>query len=430
MSQHPEAVLPKTAAKRGAQRHVRIGVATLLAALCARVALAQSPESDDVADAPPVPEPEHGYLFPDARTDWLAMLNLDRDRFSMQLGAIAICDYTWFDQDEASIAQVGVQQDTGEVRELRFTARGDLRPIRSWRYHVTAQYNGFDREPTDDGWTLNDASLTRDFAFGTLAFGKLKQTFVYEMVSSAPNLPQTERLLTPFFKSRDIGAELSGTFHDRRASWAVGVYDEDGPQATARFTVLPIWVDAGRSYLHLALALRYNSSDDGELRFSGRPESNVTDLYVDTGELSAEHAWHTGLEALWARGHYSLLAEYVQARVAAPASGDPTFSGWYVTGSWTVTRGGPRPYDRSVAYARRMPAPKPIGEVELVARVGHVDLDDALVSGGTLDEWYLGANWWATKRWKMSVGYGNADLERFGLDGTTKMLLFRMQWIH
>jgi hypothetical protein len=51
--------------------------------------------------------------------------------------------------------------------------------------------------------------LTRDFDFGTLSIGKLKQTFAYEMVGDAANLPQSERLLTPFFKSRDLGVRQS-----------------------------------------------------------------------------------------------------------------------------------------------------------------------------------------------------------------------------
>jgi hypothetical protein len=84
----------------------------------------------------------------------------------------------------------------------------------------------------------------------------------------------------------------------------------------------------------------------------------------------------------------------------------------------------------NVRYARRMPVPRRHGEVELVARVGRVDLDDGAVSGGTLDKWYVGANWWATKRWKASLGYGDADLDRFGLVGNTKLLLARLQWIY
>jgi phosphate-selective porin OprO and OprP len=179
---------------------------------------------------------------------------------------------------------------------------------------------------------------------------------------------------------------------------------------------------------HLALALRYNGSDDGTLRFSGRPQSNVTSLYVDTGRIVTGHAWHAALEALWAVGPYTVLAEVVRARVSG--SDDPTFTGGYVEGVWNITGGAPRPYDRNVRYARRVPVPHRRGEIELVARIGEADLDDGLVSGGTLDEWYLGANWWATKRWKASLGYAKADLRRFDLEGNTKLLVARLQWIY
>lgn len=397
----------------------------------AGVASAQSPESDGVEGAAPPPDPAGGYLVPDAPIDVLTAADVEQDRFSIKLGLAMLLDYSWIDQDAASIAQVGEQSDTGEVRDSRITTRGDLGFLGGWRYQVTAQYKGFDRDPTDtDDWTFTDVNMSHDFAFGTLTVGKLKQTYVYEMVGDAANLPQAERLLSPFFRSRDIGVRLMNGFRDRRGTWAVGLYDEDGTQATARLTALPIWADEGQRYLHFGFAVRYNSTDSGQLRFSGRPESNVTDLYVDTGNIAADHAWHAGLEALWADGPYSVLGEVVEARVSSNALGDPTFTGWYVTGKWTVTGGGPRPYDRNVAYARRMPVTGRHGEVELVARIGRVDLDDAAVSGGTMEKWYVGVNWWATKRWRATLGYGDTDLGRFGLDGNTKILLTRLQWIY
>jgi phosphate-selective porin len=70
------------------------------------------------------------------------------------------------------------------------------------------------------------------------------------------------------------------------------------------------------------------------------------------------------------------------------------------------------------------------GAFELIGRVGHVDLDDRGVSGGTMDGWWAGVNWWANNRWKASIGYGNIDLDRFGIAGNTKTLLTRLQWIY
>lgn len=47
-----------------------------------------------------------------------------------------------------------------------------------------------------------------------------------------------------------------------------------------------------------------------------------------------------------------------------------------------------------------------------------------------MDGWWAGVNWWATRRIKASVGYGNIDLDRFGRTGNTETLLTRIQWIY
>ena len=46
-----------------------------------------------------------------------------------------------------------------------------------------------------------------------------------------------------------------------------------------------------------------------------------------------------------------------------------------------------------------------------------------------MDGWWTGVNWWANNRWKASIGYGNIDLDRFGVTGNTKIVLTCLQWI-
>jgi phosphate-selective porin OprO and OprP len=69
------------------------------------------------------------------------------------------------------------------------------------------------------------------------------------------------------------------------------------------------------------------------------------------------------------------------------------------------------------------------GAVELVARYGRVRLDDAAVHGGSIYGGWTAVNWWATRRWRFSVQYGDVDLDRFGIIGNTPELLARVQWI-
>lgn len=87
-----------------------------------------------------------------------------------------------------------------------------------------------------------------------------------------------------------------------------------------------------------------------------------------------------------------MTSEWVRAWVDAPDSGDPSFWGAYATVSYVLT-GEHRPYDRKVAYARRLLPEGRWGAWEIFGRYAHLDLDDQDVSGGTLDRGTLGVNW-------------------------------------
>jgi phosphate-selective porin len=417
--------------------------AVLLACGCGAVS-AQSIESDLTPESAHLARDSAEYAVPQlVSDDALQSLQYEdeHDRFSAKLGIVLLpADYTIFDQDAASRAQVGVQDDQFEVRSVRVMARGHFELFRRWNYVASYEYKGFDQTSSAD-WSAADLRISTEIGprFGTLAIGKMKEPFSYEMVGDAANLPQNERLLSPFFVSRNVGVQLSNSVLDGRATWAAGYYNdwitqdrsfaEGGSDFAARFTALPVWAEDGASYLHLAVAARYYGGADNLLRFRGRPASNVADYYVDTGKVPGDHAWHTGLEALWFVRGYSLLAEYVRADLSTRDRTDPTLSGWYMTGSWVLT-GEHRPYDRKAGYARRILPTGRWGAVELFGRYGRVDLDDGSVQGGTMAGWWAGVNWWATRRFKASAGYGNIDLERFDLDGNTETLLLRLQWIY
>ena len=46
-----------------------------------------------------------------------------------------------------------------------------------------------------------------------------------------------------------------------------------------------------------------------------------------------------------------------------------------------------------------------------------------------MNGWWTGVNWWANNRWQASIGYGNIDLDRFGVTGNTKIVLTCLHWI-
>jgi hypothetical protein len=95
-----------------------------------------------------------------------------------------------------------------------------------------------------------------------------------------------------------------------------------------------------------------------------------------------------------------------------------------------VLTGEHRPYDRKVAYARRILPQRTWGAVEVVGRYSHVDLDDRLVDGGIFDRATVGINWWATRRWKIGFDYGLINLDRMGISGATHAFHTRFQWAY
>ncbi len=400
--------------------------------------LAQSPESDLAPDYKP-PSVVEAPAIPELSDSSLAAQNIDNRHFTMNWGLAILMDYTGFSQDDASVAQVGVQEDQAEVRDFRFILRGDLKFLGSWNYLAAAAYKGFGQNDGDDDWALNDLFLAHTLwsPQAKLGFGKTKEPFSYELVGDSANLPQQERLLSPFFVSRNWGVKISDVLPGQRATWSAGVFNDgflddatsSGTDLAARVTMLPMWLDDGRRFLHLAASGRYYGGDDNTLRFRGRPESNVSDYFVDTGNLAADHAWQLGFEALWSEGPFSLLAEYVRADVSSGADGGAVLSGWYLSGSWVLT-GEARPYDRTVGYARRVLPTKRWGAPELVVRLARTDLDDGNVAGGTMSNVHFGINWWATKRWKAGFSWTHTRLKRDGLEGSTDSFLTRLQWIH
>jgi len=386
---------------------------------------------------PPRTEP---YAIPDVTDGPVEKLQVQEHWLTMKFGFVGIYDYTRFSQDNASLSQVGRQDDQTDVRAARMMFRGTLGTAHRVQYLFAAEYKGFATNPADT-WSVTDFSFTFPLrnAATRLTIGKSKETFNYEMVGASANLPQMERVLNPFFTSRAVGVKLDhaiGADHRMTASLGVSSDDWAGKDSggdnttdiTGRFTRLLWSRDEDTSFLHLGTSFRHVTPNEDVLRYRGRPESNVSDNFVETGEFAADDALHLGVELLWNRGPYSVLAEYNLANVDAPLVNDPRYSGWYVAASWVLT-GETRPYDRTTGYAKRVMPEGRWGAPELVLRYSRVDLNDAGLDGGAYKKVYVGMNWWATRRWKAGIGWGRTWLDRFDTEGTTNSLLTRLQWV-
>lgn len=423
---------------------IGVALSTCLVAggvFCPTVAHAQSEESENAPARgafEPAPLQPVSFVIPDLSPAAVEKTQVRSKFFTLKLGLVLIADYNAFDQDPDSVSQVGEQQNQWDARAARLMLRGNVGKV---NYLVAGEYKGFETDPLQT-WQVTDVSFTVPLGGPEtkLTVGKTKETFVYEMVGDAANLAPQERVLEPFFVSRNIGAKVTRVLgKNHRMTVSAGVFndwfvtDDDfsdsGTDVTARVTGLARDAEDGKHYVHLGLAWRSVGADHDTLRYKGRPESSVTDYYVDTDSFAADGARQVGFEALLTEGPLSVIGEYTQAWVNSPSSGEPGFDGWYIAASYVLT-GENRPYDRTVGYARRVMPTKRWGAPELVARYSRVDLGDHAGQGGSFDRVYAGLNWWATRRVKFGAGWGRTSLDRFGVTGKTSGFLTRMQFVY
>jgi phosphate-selective porin OprO and OprP len=397
-------------------------------------AIAQNTDLVDSSETQFLADSGKTYFIPDASHKAMNWTRHNNKFFSLQLGFAPIVDYVLNIQDEDSKTQVGVQESRFDLRSGRVSARGKINFKRPWSYMVSIEYRGLDREEDDPPFGITDLKFVIPiFKKSDLTFGKIKETFSYEMVGDAANLPHQERLLNPFFKSRNTGIVLKHYLMDNRMTLAAGWFNDwfsggNGTNTfTGRITGLTKWVDNGRQFVHSGIAFRYVQAKTGTVRLKGKNESNLGSYYVDTKNFDALHQFNLGLEQLWSLENFSILFEYIH-NWSKTAGGYEQFKGYYVTTSY-IFSGEQRPYDMKAAYARRI---KPIGRAgafEIVTRFGRVNLDSRNINGGINTIYTFGFNWWATQYWKAGLFYNISNLAQNEIIGITNTFQWRIQWI-
>jgi phosphate-selective porin len=351
-----------------------------------------------------------------------------------QLGFVPIIDYDLNMQNEQSEKQVGKQESRLDIRSARFSVRGNLNFAKNpWSYMVSLEYKGLDRTQDDDPFGFTDIKLIIPAGKnGNFTLGKIKETFIYEMVGDAANLPHQERLLSPFFRSRNAGVVYKHYFMKDRLSAAAGWFNDfiqgqGNNTFTARVTGLNKWEEKGKQFVHTGFGFRYVQAKEGTIRLRGKNQSNVGSNYVDTKDFAADYQMNFSFEQLWSLENYSMLFEYAQNWTKTP-TGTEQFKGYYVTGSYIIS-GEQRPYDMKAGYARRVKPDGKAGAFEVVTRFGRVNLDSRNISGGINTIYSFGLNWWATQYWKAGMFYTISNLDKNDFIGVTNSFQWRIQWV-
>lgn len=138
--------------------------------------------------------------------------------------------------------------------------------------------------------------------------------------------------------------------------------------------------------------------------------------FVDTGLIATENVNLFAAELAAAKGPWHAQSEAVFANVRQISAGDATFSGGYVQVGSILT-GEHRPYNRKAGvFGRvnpdcRFGTTGGCGALELTSRWSYLDLDDATIQGGQLEDFIAGLNWYLNPRTKFQFNYVRAQLD-------------------
>jgi phosphate-selective porin OprO/OprP len=375
---------------------------------------------------------------------------------NVQVLGVFQADGVTFNQDAASklpIAAGGVGQEIqngADFRRARLAARAAL----GNNMNAFMQFDfAFPGRPTFTDLWVEWTDLP---VLGTVRVGQWKQPFSLEVVSSFRYTTFMERssLFQTFTPFRHIGIGAYDHADDLMSTWAASylrtgqdqfgdsLSTRGGNGFTGRITRLA-WYDeeAGRSYLHLGADYYLNVPPNHAIAFRSIPEIFVgqnrndaansgsagfavplvfdgTPFFVNTGNLlNVDHVHTFDLEALWVHGPLSVQAEAMAALVDRTTQSTGLLHGEYVQVGWFLT-GEHRPYDRVAGAIDRV---RPFedfflvntdrglergkGAWEVAVRYSHLDLDDANISGGVMDNVTFGVNWYTNAYCKVVFNY-------------------------
>ena len=169
------------------------------------------------------------------------------------------------------------------------------------------------------------------------------------------------------------------------------------------------------------------------LAYGSSPETGNMTRFVDNGEFDAESSVLYNWELGWRRGPLWLMAEYSDNHIDAPSSGDPNFTGYHVSATWSLT-GEMRGYKRNRGVFDGLHVAQSVnqggkGAMEMALRFSSVDLTDGLIEGGEMDVATLQYNWWLTKSMALSLNYRRTWTDRYDLEGEMDAFVARVMLI-
>ncbi|QEG43576.1 OprO/OprP family phosphate-selective porin [Roseimaritima ulvae] len=387
-----------------------------------QAAAASSPRPPEIIYCPSTPKPK----FPTVR-----------------LTGFLQADAVWTDQDAANRAAIvdgnpiGDIQDGMDFRRARLAAKGKAWDNVGYMLEMDFAFPG--RPSFMDVWL----EIEQVLGDNRLRIGLSRQPFGMDGLTSARELTFLERGLPfAFIPLRQIGAVLHGHSEDEVATWSLGgfrfptgpyggnVGDNGGYGMATRLTGLLVNREDHGGLLHIGGAYCFIDPANDQLRYSNQPESfvsqaggnvpsgvpSVLPVFVDTGVIAAEHVNLFAAELAMSYGSFYAQSEAIYAAVKQTAGPSLTLPSAYVQGGYFLT-GESRVYNGDSGVFGRVKPHRNVGKDggigawEIAARWSYLDLNDANIRGGRLNDLTAGLNWYLNPYTKFQWNYIYAMLD-------------------
>lgn len=351
---------------------------------------------------------------------------------SFKFGGRIMNDFAFYSADDELEAVVGPLEEGAEFRRARLFFSGEI----DERVEFKAQYDFAGGAEVKDLYV----GLVNLPVIGGVRVGHYKEPFSLEEITSSKYITFMERALPieAFSPGRNTGVMVHRG--EERYTWAAGLFrdaddfgdaaERDEVNLTGRVTGLPWYADGGSRLLHLGLSVSDREPTDDSIRFRSRPESHLAPRLVDTSSFAGDGVTLVDFEGALVYGPFSAQAESIQASADRLGGPDADFDSFYVFGSWFLT-GEHRPYKTSAGAFDRIKPRRPLGEGpgawEVAVRYSTVDLDDAGIRGGELDDVTLGLNWYPYPNVRWMLNYVMADLDGAG-EGDAVQMRFQIDF--
>jgi phosphate-selective porin OprO/OprP len=357
---------------------------------------------------------------------------------TLRFGYGFLIDFASYAQDDDSKKQVAMSADAG-LRDFRVLARGRFKTTRPFSWSLGYMYDGADKQ-----WRFRQTGLQIGIPelSSRVFLGRTKLGYSQTKIMTGYYLWGVERsqTLDAFIPILADGLKWMTYAPRYRVFWDLGLF-ADGLSEQEKFAIYdnqvvsrigwqPILSPEENKVLHVAVMGQLAKPDGGKLKLKSKPGAYLAPNFLDTGNMTSDHAQNMGLEALYRSGSWFFATEYNWERVELADGRDPVFNGGDVSAVWLVT-GETRPYNSTGGFFEQVTPKKSVfeggrGAVEAVLNLSYNNFDDQGIVGGKYWRLTPMMNWHLAEGLRVQLAYGYGVLDRFQLKGATQFFQARL----